>query len=73
VVVTGDEVRRAGFREALWGYRPKDVDRKLAEVADALDARLSTAVVLARVEFRKGLRGYNTKDVDRLLDRLRAR
>jgi len=71
-VVTGDEVRGASFREALWGYRPKDVDRTLAEVADALDARLSTAAVLAKIEFHKGLRGYNTNDVDRLLDRLRA-
>ena len=70
--MAGDEVRRESFREALWGYRPKDVDRKVAEVADALDARLSTAAVLAEVEFRKGLRGYNVDDVDRLLDRLRS-
>jgi len=68
----GDEVRRINFREAFWGYRPKDVDRKLAEVADALDAGLSAAEVLANVEFRKGVRAYNTEDVDRLVEQLRA-
>ena len=70
--VTGDEVRTITFREALWGYLPKEVDRKLVEIADALDAGLSPAAMLANLDFRKALRGYNVKDVDGLLDRLRS-
>jgi DivIVA domain-containing protein len=65
-------VRTITFREALWGYLPKEVDRKLVEIADALDAGLSPAAMLANLDFRKALRGYNVKDVDGLLDRLRS-
>jgi DivIVA domain-containing protein len=72
--MTGDEVRRCEFREALGGYKPAQVDTFLDEVADALDAGSPIAALVRGVEFpraRRLMRGYRIEDVDAIMDRLR--
>jgi DivIVA domain-containing protein len=73
-LVTGDEVRTAGFRERWHGYDPKDIDPFLEKVAAELDAgRSAHSLVAAVARFdKKKLRGYHPKDVDALLARLKA-
>lgn len=69
--VTGDEVRRCEFHEALRGYDPRQVDALLDQVAVALDAGRPVAALVAAPALRRRLRGYRTTDVDGLLERLR--
>jgi len=69
--MTGDEIRKTRFREALRGYHPRDVDRFLEEIAQALDNGTSATALFADVTFRDKLRGYRREDVDQLLDRIR--
>lgn len=68
--MTGDEVRKAGFRDKLRGYHPDDVDVLLEKVARELEAGRSPSPLLRNVAFRSKLRGYNPDDVDALIARL---
>jgi DivIVA domain-containing protein len=70
--VTGDEIRRAKFRQARRGYRPEDVDAFLVQMADAADRGEPLAALVAAAAFREAKRGYRTADVDELLDRAAA-
>lgn len=73
--MTGDEVRKAGFREKLRGYDPAVVDPLLDNIARALDTGLSISELLHeahRRPFPMKWRGYHPADVDAFLDRLRS-
>lgn len=70
--MTGDDVRRAKFRERLRGYDPAAVDATLDVLASRLDAGELRSSDLDGVHFPLRLRGYHQSDVDDLLQHLRA-
>jgi DivIVA domain-containing protein len=73
--VTGDDVRKAGFRERWRGYDPRVIDPLLEETAKAIDDGQSVSELVRharRRPFPMKLRGYHPDDVDRLLDRLQS-
>ncbi len=70
--VTGDDVRRAKFRERLRGYDPAAVDAALDVLASRLDAGELRSSDLDGLHFPLRFRGYHQNDVDQLLQQFRA-
>jgi DivIVA domain-containing protein len=70
-MMTGDDIRKAQFREKLRGYDAQEVDRTLARWAELLDLgeQLSAGDVQSTT-FRQKLRGYHPEDVESLRTRL---
>jgi DivIVA domain-containing protein len=70
--MTGDDIRRVEFREAFRGYSIAVVDRRLDEIASAIDrGERIRALDLTTEQIPRQWRGYRSEDVDALFDQLR--
>lgn len=67
-MLTGDEIRKATFRQTLRCYDIREVDQFLAGVADEVDAGRTIELMVRDARFQQKLRGYRPSDVDKLLD-----
>jgi DivIVA domain-containing protein len=65
--VTGDDFRQAQFRQAVMGYQTDEVDDYLERMASALDAGLSSTLLIEHAQFHWAVRGYAYEDVDQFL------